>query len=227
MKSSLPGVERPLSAENRVILNSYRQVAEMLGNLLGSNCEALLHSLEDIEHSVVHIVNGQITGRQVGSPITNTALTMLKRIEEDNIDVTGAYFTRSPDGKTMRSITCAVRGLDNSVIGLLCVNINLDAPLHEFMQQLLPPRHNGQSHGTEVFAKNVDDLVRQTVLGVRESVMGNKAISPANKKREIILALLEQGLFELKDAPVIIANILGISKHTVYLHLRKYKATIG
>ncbi|EPQ6573009.1 helix-turn-helix domain-containing protein, partial [Salmonella enterica] len=32
-----------------------------------------------------------------------------------------------------------------------------------------------------------------------------------------------QGLFELKDAVIIIAGMLNISRHTVYLHLRNFK----
>ncbi|PUF26991.1 hypothetical protein DAX92_26745 [Salmonella enterica subsp. enterica] len=70
------------------ILESWRSVAGMLGRLLGKQCEAVLHSLEDLQHSVIFIVNGNITGRGIGSPITNTALSMLQRIQEENTDVT-------------------------------------------------------------------------------------------------------------------------------------------
>ncbi|EEJ0431013.1 hypothetical protein GRY44_004577 [Salmonella enterica] len=208
------------------ILESWRSVAGMLGRLLGKQCEAVLHSLEDLQHSVIFIVNGNITGRSVGSPITNTALTMLQRIQEENTDVTEAYFTRSPDGHRMRSITCAIRGGSGEVIGLLCVNLDIDISLCQFMQELLPPQVDERKQQDEVFAQSVDELVKETVTAVRNDIMNDPAVSPSARNRKIILKLHEQGLFELKDAVIIIAGMLNISRHTVYLHLRNFKNKI-
>ncbi|MIE71849.1 hypothetical protein EL06_21110 [Salmonella enterica subsp. diarizonae] len=216
-----------MTGADKRTLDAWQAVAVMLGRLLGKGCEVVLHSLEDLQNSVVFIVNGEITGRKVGSPVTNTALAMLQRIQEEHIDVTEAYFTRSPDGHLMRSITCAIRGSEGNVAGLLCVNLDIDTPLCQFMQDLLPPRADEKKHPAEaeVFAHSVDELVRETVETVRHNVINDPAISPSARNRCIILRLHEQGLFELKDAVIIIAGMLGISRHTVYLHLRKMKAT--
>ena len=48
----------------------------------------------------------------------------------------------------------------------------------------------------------------------------DSAISSINKNKEIIFRLYQQGIFNLKDAVITIAEALGISKNTVYLHLR-------
>ena len=51
----------------------------------------------------------------------------------------------------------------------------------------------------------------------------DKSISNGNKNKEIIRILYKQGLFKIKDSVIKIANKLGISKHTVYLHLRNFE----
>ena len=64
--------------EERLILNSYIPVVEGLAAYLGPSYEITLHSLENLDHSVIKIMNGFHTGRSEGSPITDLALRMLR-----------------------------------------------------------------------------------------------------------------------------------------------------
>ena len=41
-----------------------------------------------------------------------------------------------------------------------------------------------------------------------------------NKNKEIIAMLNEKGIFNFKDSVVKIADMMGISKNTVYMHIR-------
>ena len=50
--------------------------------------------------------------------------------------------------------------------------------------------------------------------------MEDKGISTANRNKEIISRLYKKGVYNMKDAVSRTAEILGISKNTVYLHLR-------
>lgn len=77
---------------------------------------------------------------------------------------------------------------------------------------------SGQIH--ETFSQSSSDLLEQTIQTVRQEVLMDSAISSTNKNKEIIFRLYQQGIFNLKDAVVTIAEALGISKNTVYLHLR-------
>ncbi|MDH2999747.1 hypothetical protein A1D23_06530 [Chelonobacter oris] len=199
----------------------------MLNNLLGDDCEVVLHSLENLQQSVVHIVNSHLTGRSIGAPITSTALNMLKKMHQEQIFVTQAYFTHSKSGQKMRSITQAIRGENARIIGLICVNLNLDTPLQDFMSFLLNPNDHkkygqgtDENHEKELFAENMDDLFHHTIEKVIAKVSNDPTISANNKNKSIITALYQQGLFELKGATKAIADLLGISTHTVYLHLR-------
>ncbi|MFP3700697.1 PAS domain-containing protein, partial [Burkholderia sp. SIMBA_013] len=69
--------QRPFEQSDYDILKSYEAVVDGLAMLIGSHCEIVLHSLEDLKCSAVRIANGEHTGRKVGSPITDLALRML------------------------------------------------------------------------------------------------------------------------------------------------------
>ena len=72
-----------LTETDRLVLASYCDMIDGLSQYLGSAYEFVLHSLEDMDRSVIKIINGFHTGRKVGAPITDLALSMLSRIEED------------------------------------------------------------------------------------------------------------------------------------------------
>lgn len=60
-----------LTPMDRDIINSYRQMLAGLSDYLGSGYEIVLHSLEDLNHSVISIYHGEHTGRKEGAPITD------------------------------------------------------------------------------------------------------------------------------------------------------------
>ena len=72
-----------LTATDRKILDSFALMLNGLGAYLGDGYELVLHSLENLDHSVIKIINGHYTGRKEGAPITDLALKMLRQIEQD------------------------------------------------------------------------------------------------------------------------------------------------
>ena len=69
--------QRPFDQTDFDILKSYEAVVDGLAMLIGSHCEIVLHSLQDLKCSAIRIANGEHTGRKIGSPITDLALRML------------------------------------------------------------------------------------------------------------------------------------------------------
>ena len=68
-----------LTETDRAILSSYKRMCDGLSDYLGSGYEFVLHSLEDLDHSVIKIINGHYTSRKEGSPITDLAWTKYRR----------------------------------------------------------------------------------------------------------------------------------------------------
>lgn len=215
--------QHPFAQTDFDILKSYEAVVDGLAMLIGSHCEIVLHSLEDLKCSAVRIANGEHTGRKIGSPITDLALRMLHDMTGADSNVSKAYFTRAKSGVLMKSVTIAIRNGDQRVIGLLCINMNLDVPFSQIMATFMPPETQDAASSVN-FASSVDDLVMQTLEFTIEEVSGDRNVSNNAKNRQIVLNLYEKGIFDIKDAINQVAERLNISKHTVYLYIRQFKS---
>lgn len=55
--------QRPFEQTDFDILKSYEAVVDGLAMLIGSHCEIVLHSLQDLKCSAIRIANGEHTGR--------------------------------------------------------------------------------------------------------------------------------------------------------------------
>ncbi len=217
----------PFTEHDKIILKSYEAVVDGIASLIGPYCEIVLHSLEDLNTSAVKIANGENTGRQVGSPITDLALKMLKDIEKSERNFSRSYFTRAKGGVLMKSITVAIRNGEQRVIGLLCINVNLDAPFSQVLQSFMPTQEAESAASAVNFASDVEELVDQTVERTIEDINADKAVSNNTKNRQIVMDLYDKGIFDIKDAINRVAERLNISKHTVYLYIRQRKVEDG
>lgn len=209
-----------LSHADRMILESYKDLTTALGLIFGSTCEIVLHSLEDLDHSVIAIHNSEKTGRKVGSPVTDKALNVLRECEQHpGNNCSGLYLTKSAAGHTMRSVTNVIRGVNGQPIGLICINFDIATPLNELCAALLtqPPQ---SSNDGEHFAHDIEDFFITKVKQVQTAVLADKAIPQRQKIKAIILRLNEEGVFKLRRSVTRIAAILNVSRDVIYMHLR-------
>lgn len=209
-----------LTETDRQILQSYRNVVAGLENYLGEGYEIVLHSLESMEHSVIAIANGHHTGRQEGSPITDLALHMLHSIEEEEQTGFISYFSKNRKGEPLRSSTIVIYGENHRAIGLLCFNFYLNTSVYTVIANLMDESKNTPPMITETFVDNAEDLLSRVVEQVRQDVNDDSRILSSLKNKEIIRRCHAQGVFQIKNAVTRVAQLLGISKNTVYLHLR-------
>lgn len=214
--------ETIFNEEDFRILDSYKKMTEGLADYLGPCYEIVLHSLHNLSNSVIAIVNGHYTGRTVGSPVTDLALKMLHDIETKGGQDFISYHTRSQDNQPLRSTTIAIRGTQNKIIGLLCINLHMEASIATFMHHIVDDYYQPGSANVlaEQFSEDIEHLLHTSLEQVRASVMNDITVSASNKNREIIIRLYQKGIFSLKNAVNYVANELGISRNTVYLHLR-------
>ena len=211
-----------LTTAERLILDSYRDLVWNLAEYLGDGYEVVLHSLESMEHSVIAIANGHHTGRKEGSPITDLALQLLASIQQDGAKDYISYFSHNRDGETLRCSTMVIRGVGRRPIGLLCLNFYLNTPIYKVLGNFSEPSPfpNTRPFLAETFAENTEELLLRMVSQIRRDVEADDRILPSLRNKEIIQRCSAQGVFQLKSAVVLVAKALGISKNTVYLHLK-------
>lgn len=209
-----------LTSTDHAVLNSYKNMLDGLSAYLGPGYEIVLHSLEDMDHSAIKVINGHFTGRSEGAPITDLAISLLEQIKASgDIHKAPVYFNKSRNGKPLRSTTLPILGENDRIIGLLCMNFHTEVSLSTLLEgfyQVSSP----QTSVTETFVSNADDVIRKAVENARIQVLNDPAVPTSNKNKEIISLLHEKDIFKLKGAVPKVAEQLGISVNTVYLHLR-------
>ncbi|EKZ0225853.1 PAS domain-containing protein [Enterococcus faecalis] len=198
-----------------------------LGNFFGSTHEVILHSLENLESSAIKVINGHFSNRKEGAPITDMALKMLSQVESEHDYAVKPYYNKNQKGVILKSSTIPVIGENDRIIGLICINMHLEMPLIDYLQDLLPSgQQNDMSQelkNSEHFSDNIDELITTSLAKVKQAVESDPNVSHLNQNKEIVIRLYDQGIFNLKDSVIKIADRLGISKNTIYLHIRNHK----
>ena len=88
---------QPLDARLQALLPVIRGLAEMLG----PDCEVVLHDVHRLPHSIVAIENGAVTGRTLGDVPTDRMLRSLRNPDETQ-DV--RLYISSHEGKILKSL---------------------------------------------------------------------------------------------------------------------------
>ena len=210
-----------LTRADQKILKSYIPTLQGLAAYLGSSYEIVLHSLEDYDHSVIGIINGEHTGRRIGAPITDLALDMLDELSAGGKAST-VYFSRNKKGEPLHSTTIAIRGENQRIIGLLCINFYLNTPYSAIIKNLIDARETSVAGG-ENFVDEPAQLVSEAVNEMQRIVLADASIPASDKNKEIIARLYQKGIFKFKDSVADCAAALGISRNTVYMHIRSCK----
>jgi predicted transcriptional regulator YheO len=217
---------RIFTDKDREILKSYIPLAEGIGRIFGSCCETTIHSLENPLKSLVYISTNEITGRQVGSPLTDLALELIEKSKHDREDVIGPYFSKTASGKQLRSVTILIRNEAGELIGFVCINFDISAPFNQLMKAFMEPeKPHEENTVSENYSNTVGDLVRSAFINVQKKIGQMTGVSPVEKSRKIVQKLQDLGIFEIKGAVDIVASELGVSKFTVYNYLRDAKGS--
>ncbi|GHU68729.1 DNA-binding protein [Spirochaetia bacterium] len=203
-------------------LESIKPIVDGIAAIFGENCEVLLHSFESLDSSVIHIANGHVTGRGLGSPITDLGMKIIRE-SGGGEDVTGCYYSKTTDGKTLRSVSVLIRNADDQPIGMLCINFNMSAPLIDIIHTFQAP---AQEETQENFTNNIDDLVKITLQDTINTVNGLKNIPNHEKNKTIVYELIKKGIFDIRGAIDIVARELSLSRYTIYNYVRENKLSL-
>ena len=211
---------------NKALLRNLETLVDCIAAAFGSNCEVVLHSLEDLGHTIVKIVNGHITGRKVGSPMTDLGLDILKEAELMEEKSVGDHYSKLDDGRLLKSAYMVVRNAYGRPIGLICINIDLSVSLLDFMRELLPNDDGPSKKIVEHYPLSPDELVVRTLQIAMSRVKNQKEISPSKRNRTIVTELYKKGIFKVAGVIDIVAKQMGISRYTVYNYIRSAKVEV-
>ena len=203
-----------------------KRMAKGLAGQFGQNCEVVIHDLRgnDLEHSIVAIENGHVTGRYIGDGPSHIVLESLKgdpKMLQDRI----SYLTRTSDGRVLKSTTLFIRDDEDRVIGLLGINydismlVSVEESLRDFTGQ------DTLTSEPEAISRNVADLLDE-LLEHSVSLVGKPtAMMSKDDKIRAIRFLDDNGAFLITKSGPKVCQYFGISTYTLYSYLDEIRKT--
>jgi predicted transcriptional regulator YheO len=211
------------------VFEAAKTIADGIGAMFGENCEVAVHDLRRPANSLVHLVNGHLSGRELGHPIGDFISSVLPNLGKQNI--LANYPTRLPDGRVVKSTSCLLRDADGEPVAALCINYDvsgarrLAGELESFLRMV--DLDGGRGGGGDGGVAQEPSLGEAEVLDVLRVLVRNTARQfgrdPRALTKEERLQAIEflenKGAFLIKGSVPMVAEALGVSEPSVYRYI--------
>lgn len=216
--------ERRASSEKELIFSTLRQAADTIVSIFPHTMEIVVHDLSQPQKSI-HYIAGNVTKRKVGGPLTDFAIKILHQ-EGKEIENKYNYKTMTNEGKTLKSSTSFIRNSKGEVIAGFCVNFDVTEILNIGSIIEMFTATASLSHGAEheeTFAVSIDETI-QALFQQAIAKIGKQPIYMNMEEKIALVGELESsGVFQLKGGIDHVAQLLGVTKYTIYNYLKKIK----
>ena len=188
-------------------------VCDAVATLFSPHVEAVLHDLET--GLIFHIANAFSRRRPEDSSLNEAGL-----VSTLNEDVIGPYGKSNWDGRRLKAITSVLRDANAKPIGLLCINHDIEAFAGIFdqlksMMDIAAPLPKTSALMAEDWREAVNAVIGEFLATHKTSLAG---LTSADM--DGLLALLEtRGVFAIRKAVPYVAQILKLSRATIYNRL--------
>lgn len=227
LNPDVPQVAAHTKHEENLVIRSLVQATPALGQLLGLNCEVVVHDLRKPESSIVAIENGQVSGRSlggplIGGPINDIALKWLTANVAPGASKALSYDTVTSSGRKLKSATTLYYNSRRKAYAAFCLNFDMSDAFaaSRWVAALLQPGDNERNSaqpgsGTPDFKEVLDQLIAEARAPF--------PLPPSSYSRDvrfqIVKNLEERGAFLMRGAVVKVASALSVSRFTIYGYL--------
>jgi len=196
-------------------LKNHFVTADAIAKLLEPYVEVVIH---DVETETVAYIANNYSKREIGEP---SLFDKIGFSESKAQQIIGPYEKTNWNGQKIKSISSVLRSASGSVIGLLCINMDVSDfyRMQQSLQFFISPS-NLVDQPEELFKEDWHEKINIFVYSWTKNRGINVETLNRNEKRALIEALSENGAFSAKNAAAYIARILNVSRATVYNHLK-------
>lgn len=207
------------------ILPILETIISGLGLHFGSSCEFVVHDyLSDGVQTIISIINGHITKRQIGDGPTSIGLRIMRgeEVKDEHNDGVFNYFSQTKEGLVLKSSTIYFRNNEGKIIGSLCVNndiTELQRAVTVLTETINMPSSKFQDNSDAVFVGKIDDLLNHMIMDSIKQVGIPMAQMTKADKMAGIKILQDKGAFKIQKAADVTAQYYCVSKFTIYNYL--------
>ncbi|MFA6916858.1 MAG: PAS domain-containing protein [Parachlamydiales bacterium] len=197
-------------------LNLYAPIAEAIAALLFPNAEVVLHNLKT---GCIEGIFNNFSKRKIGDD------SLLDEMGElDSQDFFEPYFKTNWDGRRIKSVTAVLKNESKKPIGLLCINLDISKwnEMHQFILEMIKPATEMPDFLFKNDWREKINIYVSTYL--KQHALRLESLSKP-EKQQLLIALYKEGAFDTKNAASYIAEVLQISRATVYNYLKECNLT--
>lgn len=204
------------------LLDLLERLAEGIVAVVGPHCEVVVHDFSDLEHSAA-VVAGNVSGRRPGAPVPD-----LEFISGDlGIDTPDQLNYRIKVGsRELQSSTVWVRDDDGTPVGAICINLDyfeLSQAYNILDRLIAPTRKKPELTIQDTWAKDLDELINLSVASyLRNNRIASVDEMTQDEKLRLVETVEENGLFKVRGAASLLAEILNVSRASIY----NYRANV-
>ena len=201
--------------------------AHGIARQFGKDCEVCIHdlSVKDLEHTIIFIINGHVSGRKIGDGASKVVLETLEAIEKGDIIVDHlGYRTTTQDGRILKSSTVFLKDSTGKYRWVLGINYDVTALMNvDAALQSITTVESHDSNGGGQIPLNVNDLLDNLINQSVKRIGKPPALMNKEEKIQAIQFLRDAGAFLITKSGDKVSNFYGISKFTLYSYIDQSK----
>src|SRR5690606_23660553 len=202
------------------MLDFLKRIADGISVMFGSNCEVVIHDLENSESSILYITNNHVTEREIGDKLDLLGIREIDDLYKgiDLVNLKGV----SKNNHLLKCSTFHAKGEDYH----FALGVNFDYTSLLMVQNVVNDfTHVGDS--IEIAASEKDENLERKLDEFYKKAIDHigKPIPFMRKKErvEMIRFLQDKGAFSIHKSIPIIAEKMKVSRYTIYNYLREIK----
>ncbi|MGD2169398.1 MAG: PAS domain-containing protein [Chlamydiota bacterium] len=193
-------------------LDRFSSIAEALTLLFSPHVEVVIH---DLKTGCIREIFNSYSKRRKGD---ESLLGKEDQIPQDK-DVFPPYIKTNWNGRKTKSVTAVIRDSKQKPIGLFCINLDLSKweEIHHFIQGFIQEPENVSEF---LFENDWREKINSYVSNYLQQRSLELAALTRKDKQILIQLLHKEGAFEAKNAATYIADVIKISRASVYNYLK-------
>ncbi|MFD8255276.1 helix-turn-helix transcriptional regulator [Streptomyces werraensis] len=208
-----------LGVDDEHLIAEAEKIAVALGRMFPGLCEVVLHDLRNPAHAI-RVIENNLSGRQVGDSATELGLARIQ--DPDYPSVLQNYANQFPDGRPAKSTSIGIKNAAGEYVAALCLNLDVStlSPIALTLSNLVAT----DAETPETPPETLRDRSRRELREVIEATAAERSTTPRalsrNAKIDLVRRLHTEGYFESRNAAQTIADLLGISRASVYSYTK-------
>ncbi len=200
-------------------LEPFLGIAKAIETLLHPHAEVVVH---DLKTQKIAAIFNNFSKRSVGDDSLLENEAGLKEFP----DFFEPYFKTNWDGRALKSTTATLRDAKGKPIGLLCINLDISTLLDlQAAISLFTNQERQKALPSELFNEDWREKISVYVRDYLKNTSKTMQSLSRSDKEEVIKGLHQAGAFKAKNAASYVADVLHISRATVYKYLAQINSS--